>query len=88
MTKEETALIKQVLKNQDDFKQSHNDLYIKVTRIEAIVTGVNGGGLLQKLNEVSESHYNFKSRVTLLIGILIGLGLLGGGGYGLVQLFG
>lgn len=74
-----------------EFTERHAEM-LQETRdamleMKTVILGKNGDkGMVGKLNDVCESHYSFKERIYLVAGILVGLGVLGGGGYGLAQL--
>jgi hypothetical protein len=47
--------------------------------IKTALVGIDGkGGLIDKVEDVCESHYKLKRYFWILVGILMGLGVLGG----------
>tara|TARA_Y100000310_G_scaffold327860_1_gene394866 strand:+ start:3531 stop:3803 length:273 start_codon:yes stop_codon:yes gene_type:complete len=87
MTKEETDLIKQVLKNQEEFRETYAEMKTEVMGVKTVLVGYNGDeGLVGRVETLSTSYYKFKDRATLVFGVLLGTGVIGGSAYGLVRL--
>ena len=56
------------------------EIHESVTQVKTVLLGVPGtqnGGLVQRVDEVCNSHYKLKRQFYILIGVLIGSGVLG-----------
>lgn len=63
------------------------DTYDSVREIKVVLKGYDGNdGLCKQVLNLEESHNDLNGKFKLLCGILIGLGILGGGSVGLVNL--
>lgn len=74
-----------------EFTERHAQLveetHDTVITLKSVLLGANGNpGLVKQVNEVCKGHEKLNGRFWMLVAFLGGLGILGGGTFGLVEL--
>lgn len=64
-------------------EESHDTL----NTLKSVLLGANGNpGLVKQVNDVCEDHQSLKARFWMLVAFLTGLGIIGGGTVGALEL--